>query len=164
MIKCQFCQFLHVDNTIFCNECGNYLLDEDNEETDPLETVSWLGETTANDQAGRSLESGTGPLAVRLKIGACREIQVPLIRAILIGRVAPSDDIFPEVNIPDERISRRHARILKTGKKIVIEDAGSINGTFINGERLIPYLPETLNDGDRLQLGTLQLEVKFLNR
>lgn len=37
MIKCSFCQSTHVDNTIFCDECGNYLLKEDRRDTDFFE-------------------------------------------------------------------------------------------------------------------------------
>jgi pSer/pThr/pTyr-binding forkhead associated (FHA) protein len=38
---------------------------------------------------------------------------------------------------------------------------GSANGTFINGKKLVPYLFESLNDGDLLQLGTLLIKVKI---
>ena len=41
---------------------------------------------------------------------------------------------------------------------------GSINGTFVNGKRLDPYLPEIINDGDILQLGKLKIEVKIKKR
>jgi len=50
---------------------------------------------------------------------------------------------------------------LKREGTVVVEDLGSINGTFINGKRLAPYLPEMLNDGDSLQLGRLLIEVKL---
>jgi pSer/pThr/pTyr-binding forkhead associated (FHA) protein len=39
-----------------------------------------------------------------------------------------------------------------------------VNGTFINGKRLDPYVPEVLKDGDTLQFGTLLAEVKVLKR
>jgi pSer/pThr/pTyr-binding forkhead associated (FHA) protein len=40
-----------------------------------------------------------------------------------------------------------------------VEDLGSTNGTLLNGERLSPYIPEILKDGDQLQLGKLLIEV-----
>ena len=43
----------------------------------------------------------------------------------------------------------------------MVEDLGSINGTFINGKRLAPYLPEVLSHGDQLQLGKLLIEVEL---
>ena len=33
MLKCPFCQALHVDNTLFCDECGTYLLEEEGRDT-----------------------------------------------------------------------------------------------------------------------------------
>jgi pSer/pThr/pTyr-binding forkhead associated (FHA) protein len=53
---------------------------------------------------------------------------------------------------------------MKQGGMVVIEDMGSINGTFINGRRLDPYLPEVIKDGDIVHLGKLQLEVKIKRR
>jgi pSer/pThr/pTyr-binding forkhead associated (FHA) protein len=43
----------------------------------------------------------------------------------------------------------------------MVEDLGSTNGTLLNGIRLDPYMPETLKDGDQLQLGKLLIEVKL---
>jgi pSer/pThr/pTyr-binding forkhead associated (FHA) protein len=95
-----------------------------------------------------------------------REVEVPLNKAIHMGRLDPASDVFPEVDLTEDNglekgVSRRHARILKREGTVVVEDLGSINGTFINGKRLAPYLPETLKDGDSLQLGRLLIEIKL---
>jgi pSer/pThr/pTyr-binding forkhead associated (FHA) protein len=58
-------------------------------------------------------------------------------------------------------ISRCHAKITRRGRKVFIEDLGSINGTFLNREKLAPYLPQVLKSGDELQLGKLMLRVSF---
>ena len=42
---------------------------------------------------------------------------------------------------------------------VVVEDLGSVNGTFVNGNRLAPHRPEALHTGDQLQLGELLIEV-----
>ncbi len=167
MVRCQFCQASHVDNTIFCSECGNYLLTDDKRETDPLDVseTGWVGDTT--DETGAVSPTQQDIMALRLKIGVReRQVEVPLNRIIHMGRVDPTANVFPEIDLTeddvlDKGVSRRHARILKQENKVVIEDLGSINGTFINGKRLAPYLPEALSDGDTLQLGKLQLEVKI---
>ncbi|MCK6624460.1 MAG: FHA domain-containing protein [Anaerolineae bacterium] len=171
MIKCQFCQTVHVDNTIFCSECGYYLLENTGRETDPLDTVEMREEEnrTVNGLAG-SLQRGGESLAIRLKIGPRqREVEMPLNVITHLGRVDASASVFPEVDLSDDSdashgVSRRHARILKQGGMVVVEDMGSINGTFVNGKRLDPYLPEVLNDGDVLQLGKLKIEVKIRKR
>jgi len=56
-----------------------------------------------------------------------------------------------EIVIGDPQVSRQHARITRQGGLTVIEDAGSTNGTFVNGLRLAG--PHTLTDGDVISLG-----------
>ena len=55
-------------------------------------------------------------------------------------------------------VSRRHARLVRHGSEITIEDLGSSNGTFVNGERL--SAPRELRDQDRVQLGAV--EIRFV--
>jgi hypothetical protein len=65
---------------------------------------------------------------------------------IMIGR-----DSSNGVAINDAEVSRRHARLTFQGGKYVIEDLGSTNGTFVNGQRLAG--PHVLKPGDVLALG-----------
>jgi pSer/pThr/pTyr-binding forkhead associated (FHA) protein len=51
-------------------------------------------------------------------------------------------------------VSRRHARLLRQGGELLIEDLGSSNGTFVNGERLKE--PRVLRDQDSVQVGALE--------
>jgi pSer/pThr/pTyr-binding forkhead associated (FHA) protein len=113
------------------------------------------------------LVKGTGPLSIRLKVGENgRLIETSLSKAIHMGRLDPASDVFPEIDLTNDNglekgVSRRHARILKREGTVVVEDLGSINGTFVNGKRLAPYLPEVLHQGDQLQLGKLLIEVEL---
>jgi hypothetical protein len=63
-----------------------------------------------------------------------------------------------EVQVPGTWVSRRHARLAWTGTGYIVEDLGSTNGTFVNGERVSG--PRALRSGDRLQLGD-QVEFAF---
>jgi diguanylate cyclase (GGDEF)-like protein len=65
----------------------------------------------------------------------------------VIGR---SPDVA--IVVPDESLSRRHARILRLGIAFAIEDLGSTNGTFVDGERV--ERPRALEDGCRIFLGS----------
>ena len=169
MVKCLLCQVTYIDNTVFCSECGSYLLKDDKRETDPvgINKISRLGHPKIYPAPDLLLQPGSGPMSIRLTIGAKkREIEVTLTKAIHLGRLDAALDVFPEIDLTNDGagvtgVSRRHARILKRGARVVIEDLGSINGTFLNGKRLDPYFPETLKDGDFLQLGKLPLEVKI---
>lgn len=55
------------------------------------------------------------------------------------------------VVINDAEVSRKHARILLQGESHVLEDLGSTNGTFVDGQRLMG--PHALRDGDLILLG-----------
>ncbi|MEW6028936.1 MAG: FHA domain-containing protein [Chloroflexota bacterium] len=65
---------------------------------------------------------------------------------IVIGR-DPSVDI----SIPSAAVSRRHARLMRDGDGYALEDLGSSNGTYLNGERLTGRRP--LKNGDEIRLG-----------
>jgi len=52
-------------------------------------------------------------------------------------------------------VSRRHARIVVTGERAMLEDMGSKNGTFLAGKRLTQ--PASLADGDTFRLGRMLL-------
>ena len=67
---------------------------------------------------------------------------------IVVGRHATVDLRFsPEQDLD---VSGRHAEIRLTDGKYVLHDAGSTNGTFVNGESI---QEKQLNQGDRLTLG-----------
>src|SRR5512136_1816379 len=54
------------------------------------------------------------------------------------------------ISIPVRWISRQHATLRRQGGQFVLEDAGSKNGVFINGQRVMK--PRPLTDGDVIQL------------
>ncbi|MCJ7678106.1 MAG: FHA domain-containing protein [Anaerolineales bacterium] len=60
-------------------------------------------------------------------------------------------DVTNDVVLGDAEISRQHARLTRTPAGFVLEDLGSTNGTFVNGDRLAA--PRVLNAGDLLGLG-----------
>jgi pSer/pThr/pTyr-binding forkhead associated (FHA) protein len=70
---------------------------------------------------------------------------------IAIGRAVENDIV-----ITSKRASREHARIYREGRKWVLEDCSSANGTFLNGERVFSAVD--LRDGDRITIGDIQLK------
>jgi two-component system, cell cycle response regulator len=54
------------------------------------------------------------------------------------------------IRLSDEGVSRRHARLVLDVGRAFLEDLGSVNGTFLNGE---PITVALIKDGDRIQLG-----------
>lgn len=77
--------------------------------------------------------------------------QLPDEQEIVIGRGGELDLVLVE-----DMVSRKHAKITTGSGKIIIQDLGSTNGTFVNGEK-IKRAP--LRDGDRVLIGTSILKV-----
>lgn len=70
---------------------------------------------------------------------------------IIVGRSSDLDMVLVE-----DMVSRRHARIAIADEQIWIEDLGSTNGTFVNGEKI---KRARLKEGDRVLIGTSILKV-----
>ena len=63
----------------------------------------------------------------------------------------PDSDIF----LDDITVSRRHAEIVRSGSGFAVRDVGSLNGTYLNRERIDDSAP--LTNGDELQVGKFKL-------
>lgn len=72
-----------------------------------------------------------------------------IIDTLLIGRDANCD-----VVIPDRQVSRQHARITKNGAVVMLEDLGSKNGTYLNGQVLTE--PRQLTEADEITVAFTQ--------
>jgi pSer/pThr/pTyr-binding forkhead associated (FHA) protein len=86
--------------------------------------------------------------ALRFLTGRYQGGMVPLEegRELTIGRLPEAG-----LSLPEELTSRRHARIVWDQGVPVVEDLGSTNGTFVNGERV---KRRPLAEGDRLLVGS----------
>jgi hypothetical protein len=60
-------------------------------------------------------------------------------------------DVTNDIPLSDAEISRQHSRLTRTPGGMVLEDLGSTNGTFVNGDRLTS--PRVLRSGDLVGLG-----------
>ncbi len=97
-------------------------------------------------------ESGdleTGPMLLVRKGPDVGERFVIDRARLSVGR-DPDSDIF----LNDVTVSRNHAVLLYGGGEVILEDSGSLNGTYVNGVR-VDRAP--LGDGDVLQVGTFQM-------
>ena len=93
------------------------------------------------------------PLALRFLSGRFQGGVVPIdpSRPMLLGRQQGSDLLLPE-----ELVSRRHARLAYEGDDLVLEDLGSTNGTYLNGVRVTRA---RVSEGDRILVGQSILKV-----
>jgi hypothetical protein len=86
--------------------------------------------------------------------GAGAGSEHPVDGELILGREHGSADLV----IDDPGVSRRHARVLANGSGVIVEDLGSSNGTYVNGERISG--PVELGAGDELQVGATVLGVE----
>jgi chromosome segregation ATPase len=72
---------------------------------------------------------------------------------LTVGRTAEND-----IALPSKMVSRNHARLLIGPNGIIVEDAGSTNGCFVNGEQVRQHL---MHDNDVLELGDLRYRLRL---
>jgi hypothetical protein len=77
----------------------------------------------------------------------------PLGDELTVGRGGGCGVVIPD----DQFVSTVHARLFRRGDDLLVEDLGSRNGTFVNGERVVA--PTRLRRGDRVQFGQTIAEV-----
>lgn len=98
--------------------------------------------------ASSSAKAAAKNYALRFISGKYQGGEFPLPRSgeIVIGRSSELDMVLVE-----DMVSRRHAKITIDDDHITVEDLGSTNGTFVNGEKISQAL---LSEGDRVLVGT----------
>ncbi len=100
-----------------------------------------------------------GPARLEVVAGNAAGMSILVEDELLIGRHAVGAGRLAE----DEEISRSHARVtLDASGFCAIEDLGSTNGTFVNGLRI--SAPQTLSEGDTIEIGATTLVVRSLPR
>jgi len=145
-IYCPECGFQNPEAANYCSKCGALLhTPESGEQTQTFSPA-------VRDELLESLGElpDTGPaLIVRTGGGRSGETFSPQGERTTIGR-SPDCGVF----LDDVTVSRRHAALLQRDGRWMIEDLGSLNGTFVNRRR-VDSAP--LEDGDEIQIGKYRL-------
>ncbi|MCS7261450.1 MAG: FHA domain-containing protein, partial [Anaerolineae bacterium] len=118
-----------------------------------LEPVSGAEQSATGDTW-----SITGHLPVRLRVQLGDQIGRVYIMAgemMHIGR-APDNDLV----LDDIQVSRYHARLIRRGTALLIEDLGSTNGTLVSGRRITQ--PQVLQPGDTIAIGRTLFSIEGL--
>jgi len=136
---CPQCGSPNAPEANYCSVCGSELLRDEHEHT-ATHPVVQVGE---DDQ----------PLLVVIR-GTNAGSRFALDEAITtIGR-HPDSTVFRD----GVTVSRRHAQVARTDGRFVVSDVGSLNGTYVNGERVDVH---DLSEGDQLQVGKYRLVFAF---
>ena len=148
---CTNCGHRNPDGGNFCSSCGAALPSERSETTVAFVPVDDHGESPDEESAVTLVEvpHGTSTLVVKRgpTVGSSYMLKSQVTRA---GR-HPESDIF----LDDITVSRRHAEFTRGADgRMVVRDVGSLNGTYVNRERIEEHVLEA---GDEVQIGKFKL-------
>jgi predicted nucleic acid-binding Zn ribbon protein len=158
-VYCTVCGAANPEDARFCSQCGSPLQRGQGERAgETTSMISLAGpevseaefadENLADAATVDALPAGTALLVVRRGPNAGSRFLLDS-DLTLVGR-HPDSDIF----LDDVTVSRRHAEFYRQGGRFTVRDVGSLNGTYVNRERI----EETsLNGGDEVQVGKFRL-------
>lgn len=146
---CNRCGHHNPPHSRFCSSCGAALAPASDETTDSFPALEDRAE--AGGAAGLGLDEvpeGVGMLVVERgpNAGSRYLLDRDLTR---LGRHAEADILLDDITV-----SRRHAEVQRSADGYAVRDAGSLNGTYLNRERVEEG---PLRDGDELQIGRFRL-------
>jgi hypothetical protein len=145
-IYCPECGYNNPESARFCAKCGSALVaPEEGEQTEAFA----IGDSGDSLDTLDDLGLKGGVLVVRSGGGRSGETFAMSTSPTVIGR-SPECGIF----LDDVTVSRKHAVFTKDGDRWRIDDQGSLNGTFVNRERVDSAI---LSDGDEIQIGKYRL-------
>ena len=83
-----------------------------------------------------------------------------------IGRADPVTGILPDIDLTpvdqNRSVSRRHAKIIRSGEEFcVLEEVGTVNGTYVNDGRIPTGTPVAVHNGDMLKIGLIAMKAVF---
>lgn len=164
MPYCSQCGSQNPDTANFCSQCGTKLVKPEQAEAEaPSETTGTITFATpprvpdgedhaqlneADAAAVSALPSGSALLVVQRGPGAGSRYLLDTDQ-VTAGR-HPESDIF----LDDFTVSRRHAEFARDGGSFRVRDVGSLNGTYVNMDRIDEVL---LQNGDEVRIGKFRL-------
>lgn len=146
MIVCPRCEHRNPEGSNFCSSCGSALSEDHTESLPLLETP--IGEEGDVEIVPGDVPAGAGLLIVRHGPNAGSRY---VVAGTLTAGRHPDSDIF----LDDITVSRRHAEIAHDADAGSVLDVGSLNGTYVNRERVER---SALTTGDELQIGRYRFE------
>lgn len=166
MIKCSECGTPQAEGTLFCGECGGFLLVEAGKITAVLPFSEFANRPPPPPLASETLTPTNTSRQILLVVPSSRRrFNLTVQDELYIGRA--SSERVPEVDLTaddgaEKGVSRLHAKIQSMQEGLVLIDLESTNGTLLNNYRLPPHQPYPLQSGDEIRFGDLLVHL-FLN-
>jgi pSer/pThr/pTyr-binding forkhead associated (FHA) protein len=147
-LHCPECGFVNPEGANYCQKCGALLaLEANGEPTTATYKVGETGDFIALDIS--EVTAHAAALVIRSGGGRAGESFEVTGERMTIGR-RPDSAIF----LDDITVSRDHALLVHRGSDWYLDDCGSLNGTYVNRERIES---RRLTDNDELQVGKYKL-------
>ena len=148
---CNQCGHRNPAGSNFCSSCGAVLEHAGGEDT----TITFMPEDGTGEGTEDDLSVNLDMLPQELAVLVVKRGPNAGSRFVLEGDVThvgrhPDSEIF----LDDITVSRRHAEFVRQGRGYVVRDVGSLNGTYLNRERLDE---SKLENGDEVQIGKFKL-------
>jgi hypothetical protein len=149
-VYCPTCGHLNPNGVNFCSSCGAALVTSAPDTSVSVHPIEESGDGIDDDAGVGLLELPRGVALLVIRKGIDRGARFALEAGVTrVGR-DPDSEIF----LDDITVSRRHAELVTNDKVTTVRDVGSLNGTYVNRERI----EETaLASGDELQIGKFKL-------
>ncbi|MCW2842751.1 MAG: Forkhead-associated protein [Nocardioides sp.] len=165
---CTACGKQNPDDARFCSQCGSRLVtSEASQAAQPSQDSA--GETTATIAIGAGADKTETSDRQLNPVDAAAVDALPSGHALLVVQRGPGSgsrflldaDVVnagrhpdSEIFLDDVTVSRRHAEFNRTGETFTVSDVGSLNGTYVNRDRIDRV---QLKDGDEVQIGKYRL-------
>ncbi len=153
-LTCPGCAATVSHEDLICFTCGTNLprhIQVEEESTPPTVMQEYLRPDAAAASGQAPATGPISPVVLRLTFPA-GNVDVPAGTSLVLGR-DPGESLVAAAFAGYENVSRRHATITvsDTGQA-TIRDEYSTNGTFVNGDRVLPGTDVRIADGDRVRL------------
>ena len=162
---CTACGKQNPDDARFCSQCGTRLVAGESP-SPPSQSLEESTATITFGPTGDRVETSDRQLNA---VDAAAVDALPSGSALLVVQKGPgagsrflldTDEVSAgrhpdsEIFLDDVTVSRRHAEFRREGSDFTVSDAGSLNGTYVNRDRIDKV---QLKDGDEVQIGKYRL-------
>ncbi len=145
-LTCPACAAQVKPGDLICFTCGANL-PRGSWEDDPPAPTTVMQETLRRDEKAAAIS----PTVLRLAFPT-GNVEVPAGTSLLLGR-DPAESLVAAAFSGFENVSRRHATVtMDDAGHATVRDEHSTNGTFVNGDRVLPGTAVRLADGDQVRL------------
>lgn len=148
-------------------DISNYLDNDPPRKTNTQ--TKYLGQVSTDEES----ELGTGNLKIQGDLILTEErskntYHIPRddLNEVVVGRSDPATGFHPTIDLStlgalEHGVSRHHASIMLRDHYLVLVDHKSTNGTYLNGQRLVPGQPRIIRDQDSIRFGQITLNVSY---